>query len=55
MQVLRSKKGSTLVGFKPLSELDLKDPEYYRAKVPAIGYYLRDEDKENEQVSLFGN
>lgn len=54
VQVLRSKKGSTLVGFKPLSELDLKDPEYYRAKVPAIGYYLRDEDKENEQVSLFG-
>ena len=54
VQVLKSKKGSTLVWIKPLSELNLSDPEYYRAKVPAIGCYLKDEDKEDGQVNLFG-
>lgn len=54
VQVLRSKKGSVLVGFRPLSELALTDPEYYRAKIPAIGCYLKDKDKEDRQVSLFG-
>jgi len=54
VQVLKSKKGSTLVWIKPLNELNLSDPEYYRAKVPAIGCYLKDEDKEDGQVNLFG-
>jgi DNA gyrase subunit A len=54
VQVLRSKKGSALVGFRPLSELGLTEPDYYRAKIPAIGCYLRDKDKEDGQVSLFG-
>ena len=51
--VLKSKKGSTLRKILPLSEADLKDPEYYRANIPAIGYYLKDEDKEDPQIGLF--
>jgi len=54
VQVLKSKKGSVLVGFKPLSEISLTDPDYYRAKIPAIGCYLKDKDKEDGQVSMFG-
>lgn len=54
VQVLKSKKGSTLVWLKPLSKLKLTDPEYYRARVPAIGCYLKDEDKEDGQINLFG-
>lgn len=54
VQVLKSKKGSTLVWVRPLNELALTDPEYYRAKVPAIGCYLKNEDKEDGQINLFG-
>jgi DNA gyrase subunit A len=50
--VLKSKKGSTLSKIVPLSESNLKDPEYYRANVPAIGCYLKEEDKEDTQMSL---
>lgn len=51
--VLKSKKGSTLRKVLPLSEADLNDPEYYRANVPAIGCYLKEEDKEDVQIGLF--
>ena len=51
--VLKSKKGSTLRKILPLSEAGLKDPEYYRANIPAIGYYLKEEDKEDTQIGLF--
>jgi len=51
--VLKSKKGSTLRKIMPLNEADLKDPEYYRANIPAIGYYLKEEDKEVIQIGLF--
>lgn len=54
VQVLKSKKGSVLVALKPLSELQLSDPDYYRARIPAIGCYLKDEDREDKQISLFG-
>ena len=51
--VMKSKKGSTLRKILPLSEAGLKDPEYYRANIPAIGYYLKEEDKEDIQIGLF--
>ena len=51
--VLKSKKGSTLRKVLPLSEANLNDPEYYRANVPAIGCYLKEEDKEDVQIGLF--
>lgn len=53
VQVLKSKKGSTCIKLSQLSEISLKDPNYYRANVPAIGCYLKDEDKEDTQLQLF--
>ncbi|MGI6084564.1 MAG: DNA gyrase subunit A [Acetivibrionales bacterium] len=51
--VLKSKKGSTLRKILSLDEAGLSDPEYYRANIPAIGYYLREDDKEDTQIGLF--
>lgn len=54
VQVLTSKKGSTLVHIKTLEEMKLIDVEYYRTKnIPAIGCYIKEEDKlEAQQMSL---
>ena len=52
VQVLKSKKGSTLVSLRTLAEGALSSPEYYRAAIPAIGCYLKEEDKEDRQVTL---
>jgi DNA gyrase subunit A len=53
VQVLQGKKGSRMVEVKPLSGVNLTDPDYYRTKnIPAIGYYIKDEDKQNRQVEL---
>jgi len=38
-----------------LEETDIKNPDYYRANNPAIGCYLKDEDSEEKQVSLWDN
>ena len=53
VQVLKSKKGSKLVSLRTMDEVILSSPEYYRASVPAIGCYLKEEDKEDTQVALF--
>ncbi len=50
--VLKSKKGSILCKLKPLDEDRLSDPDYYRANIPAIGCYLKEDDKEDVQISL---
>lgn len=53
VQVLTSKKGSTLVYIKTLGEMQLNDVDYYRTKnIPAIGCYMRDEDKAETQLTL---
>ena len=53
VQVLTSKKGSTLVSIQTLEERKLSDPDYYRTKnIPAIGCYLKEEDKGDTQLSL---
>ncbi len=53
VQVLTSKKGSTLVYIKTLEEMQLTDVDYYRTKnIPAIGCYMRDEDKAETQLTL---
>ncbi len=53
VQVLTSKKGSTLVYIKTLEEMQLNDVDYYRTKnIPAIGCYIRDEDKAETQLTL---
>ncbi len=51
--VLKSKKGSILCKVQTLEESGLKDPDYYRANIPAIGCYLKEEDKEDVQIGLF--
>lgn len=53
VQVLREKKGSKMVEVKTLEQANLSDAEYYRTKnIPAVGYYLRKEDKISEQIEL---
>ncbi|MGI6776910.1 MAG: DNA gyrase subunit A [Acetivibrionales bacterium] len=53
VQVLKSKKGSTLVEVKSIDEVSFKDPDYYRTKnIPAVGCYLKDEDMNDTQVRL---
>ena len=53
VQVLTSKKGSKLVYIKTLEEMQLNNVDYYRTKnIPAIGCYLKDEDKTDTQLAL---
>lgn len=51
--VLKSKKGSIMTKVIPLSQVKFADPEYYRANIPAVGRYLKEEDKEDTQIGLF--
>lgn len=54
VQVMKSKKGSRLSKIRELHEVEFEDYDYYRTKnIPAIGYFLREEDKEEKQVSMF--
>jgi DNA gyrase subunit A len=54
VQVLKSKKGSFMSKIRELDELNLTDPDYYRTKnIPAVGCYLKEEDKEEKQVTMF--
>ncbi len=53
VQVLSAKKGSRMTAIKELSEATFGDPDYYRTKnIPAIGCYLKDEDRQEKQVTL---
>ena len=53
VQVLTSKKGSTLIAIKTLDEMLLADYDYYRTKnIPAIGCYMKEEDKADNQLTL---
>jgi DNA gyrase subunit A len=53
VQVLVSKKGSTLVKVKNISEVTFSNLDYYRTKnIPAIGCYLKDEDHQDSQMRL---
>lgn len=51
--VLKSKKGSRMTRIISLEEIKLNDPEYYRANIPAVGKYIKVEDKEDTQIGLF--
>lgn len=53
VQVLKGKKDSKLVALKELEEVTFTDLDYYRTKnIPAVGYYLKEEDKVNPQTIL---
>lgn len=46
VQVLNSKKGSTMTQVKRIEEVEFKNLDYYRTKnIPATGYYLKEEDR----------
>ncbi len=53
VQVLLSKKGSKLIKISNISEVAFSNLDYYRTKnIPAVGCYLKDEDKEDNQIKL---
>ncbi|MCX7920652.1 MAG: DNA topoisomerase (ATP-hydrolyzing) subunit A [Clostridia bacterium] len=54
VQVLKEKKGSIMNAVKRIEDVKLADLDYYRTQnIPAVGYYLKPEDKEdNSQVKL---
>jgi len=54
VQVLKQKKGSSMVRIKDISEVSFEDVDYYRTKnIPAIGFYLKEQDKEDRQITMF--
>lgn len=54
VQVMLSKKSSKLKMIKPALQSKIEDIEYYRTKnIPAMGSFLKEEDKPNKQISLF--
>ena len=53
VQVLKEKKGSVMTSIKRLPEVAFKDLDYYRTKnIPAVGCYIKDEDKEDAQIKF---
>jgi DNA gyrase subunit A len=53
VQVLTSKRGSVLTEVKRLEDTGFTDPEYYRIRrIPAIGYYLKEDTIEDRQITL---
>jgi|LSQX01.1.fsa_nt_gb DNA gyrase subunit A len=53
VQVLKAKKGSVMTVIKRLEEVEFTDIDYYRTKnIPAVGFYLKDEDKDDNQLKL---
>lgn len=53
VQVLKEKKGSRMTAVKTIDESGLKNLDYYRTKnIPAVGCYLKDEDKDDNQIAL---
>ena len=53
VQVLLSKKGSTMVSCRRLSESNIADDKYYRTrKIPAVGTYLKEETLQDRQLGL---
>jgi DNA gyrase subunit A len=53
VQVLKEKKGSRMVAVKTIEQSGLSDLDYYRTRnIPAVGYYLKDEDSEDKQIAM---
>jgi len=52
--LMNMKKKSTVAKIEYLKDVNFADPAYYTAKnIPASGYYLKDEDNDAGQLSLF--
>ncbi len=54
VQVMKSKKGSYMSKIRELDQVVFEDLDYYRTKnIPAVGYFIKEEDKEEKQVTMF--
>lgn len=54
VQVMKSKKGSYMSKICELDQVVFEDLDYYRTKnIPAVGYFIKEEDKEEKQVTMF--
>ncbi len=52
--LMNMKKKSTVAKVEYLKDVNFADPSYYTARnIPASGYYLKDEDNDTGQLSLF--
>jgi DNA gyrase subunit A len=55
VQVLLSKKGSTMVIFKRLRDSNIAEPQYYRNRtIPAVGSYIKESTLIDRQLGLDG-
>ena len=53
VQLLVSKKGSTLKSVTRLSDVNVSNPEYYRIrKIPAIGYFIKENLITTKQIGI---
>ncbi|MBP5426615.1 MAG: topoisomerase IV [Clostridiales bacterium] len=53
VQVLKEKNGSKMVDVFGLDSANFEDADYYRPKnIPAVGYYLKEEDINSKQISI---
>ena len=53
VQLLASKRGSKMIDVKRLTDVGITDAEYYRIrKIPAIGYYIKEDSFENKQMGF---
>ncbi len=53
IQVMKEKKGSRMCEVKTIEESGIKNPDYYRTRsIPAVGYYFREEDAEDKQITI---
>ncbi len=53
VQVMKQKKGSRMCSVDTIEESGIKNHDYYRTKsIPAVGYYLKEEDVEDNQMAL---
>jgi DNA gyrase subunit A len=54
VSLMNMKKKSTVAKIEYLKDVNFADPSYYTARnIPASGYYLKDEDNDTGQLSLF--
>lgn len=54
VQVMKPKNGSLMVKIRELDEVNFIDYDYYRTKnIPAVGCYIKDEDRPEKQVTMF--
>lgn len=53
VQVMKQKKGSRMCSVNTIEETGIRNPDYYRVKsIPAVGYYLKEEDVADNQMTL---